>query len=102
MNHNGIDKVTYGVADIEKGAKFWTDFGLTPVDIGTGHQAFAAKNGSTIELRPVDDPDLPPPVGDDVNATARECTFGVRSKEDLQALASCGRVLVKASPHVVR
>lgn len=87
MNHNGIDKVTYGVADIEKGAKFWTDFGLTPVDIGTGHQAFAAKNGSTIELRPVDDPDLPPPVGDDVNATARECTFGVRSKEDLQALA---------------
>ena len=80
MNHTGIDKVTYGVADIEKGAKFWTDFGLTPVDIGTGHQAFAAKNGSTIELRPVDDPDLPPPVGDDVNATARECTFGVRSR----------------------
>ena len=88
MNHTGIDKVTYGVADIEKGAKFWTDFGLSPVDTGNGHKTFATQNGAVVELRPVDDPDLPPPVGDDVNATAREAMFGVQSSEDLQSLAA--------------
>ena len=88
MNHTGIDKVTYGVADIESGKKFWIDFGLTPLDNGSGHEALAAQNGSVVELRPVDDPDLPSPVGEDVNATVREATFGVRSKEDVQALAA--------------
>ena len=72
MNHTGIDKVTYGVADMDAGTKFWTDFGLAPVDTGNGHAAFAAQNGAVVELRPADDPELAPPVGDDVNATVRE------------------------------
>ena len=32
MNHTGIDKVTYGVSDLDAGTKFWTDFGLSPTD----------------------------------------------------------------------
>ena len=85
MNHTGIDKVTYGVADMDAGTKFWTDFGLAPVDTGNGH-TFAAQNGAVVELRPVIPNWLP--VGDDVNATVREAMFGVRSSEDLQALAA--------------
>ena len=88
MTHTGIDKVTYGVSDIAAGSKFWTDFGLAPIDIGNGHAAFAAQNGAVVELRPVDDPELPSPVGDDVNATVREAMFGVCSPDDLQALAA--------------
>ena len=88
MNHTGIDKVTYGLADIEAGTRFWTDFGLVPVDIGNGHTAFATQNGAVVELRPVDDPALPPPVGDDFKATVREAMFGVRSAEDLNKLAA--------------
>ena len=49
MNHTGIDKVTYGVADIEAGKKFWTDFGLTPLDNGSGHEAFAAQTLATLK-----------------------------------------------------
>ena len=88
MNQTGIDKVTYGVTDLEAARKFWTDFGLTPVETGSGHDAFAAQNGATVEIRAADDPSLPPPVGADVDATVREAMFGVKSKDDLQALAA--------------
>ena len=88
MNHTGIDKVTYGVTDLEKCAKFWTDFGLSPIKTGDGQRKFSAQNGALIELRSANDPNLPPPVGDEVSATAREATFGVRSTEDLQELAA--------------
>lgn len=87
MSQTGIDKVVYGVKDLETARKFWIDFGLTPIDTGTGFDNFAAQNGATIEIRPADDPDLPPPVGDDVDATVREATFGVRTDADLKALA---------------
>lgn len=88
MNQTGIDKVTYGVTDIEKATAFWTDFGLSPVDSDNGRKTFAAQNGATVEIRAADDPDLPPPVGEDVDATAREAMFGVKSKDDLAALAA--------------
>ena len=87
MNHTGIDKVTYGVTDLEAASKFWTDFGLTPIETDNGFATFATQNGATIEIRPADDPDLPPPVGENVDATAREATFGVRTDADVKALA---------------
>ena len=87
MSQTGIDKVTYGVKDLETAQKFWTDFGLKPIETESGHMAFAAQNGATIEVRPADDPDLPPPVGESADATVREATFGVRSDADLKALA---------------
>tara|TARA_R110000787_G_scaffold174308_1_gene286921 strand:- start:47 stop:985 length:939 start_codon:yes stop_codon:yes gene_type:complete len=87
MSQTGIDKVIFGVKDLETAKKFWTDFGLKPIDNGTGHAAFAAQNGATVEVRAPDDPDLPPPVGDSADATMREATFGVRTDADLKALA---------------
>lgn len=88
MNHTGIDKVTYGVRDLETAVKFWTDFGLTPADTSNGHALFTAQNGAEIEVRAADDPNLPPPVGADVDATVREATFGVQDESDLAALAA--------------
>ena len=88
MIHTGIDKLTYGVSDPDAAARFWKDFGLTSVESGNGHPAFAALNGAVVELRPADDPELPPPAGGDANATMREATFGVASEGDLAELAA--------------
>ena len=88
MHHTGIEKVTYGVTDLDKARAFWTDFGLTPVENADGHMEFGARNGASVVIRAADDPSLPPPVGADVDATVREAMFGVKSKDDLQALAA--------------
>ena len=58
MNHTGIEKITYGVTDLEKAKAFWSDFGLSPADTGNGHIAFTAQNGATVEVRPADDVSL--------------------------------------------
>tara|TARA_R110000868_G_scaffold1514_2_gene11908 strand:+ start:1503 stop:2441 length:939 start_codon:yes stop_codon:yes gene_type:complete len=88
MHHTGIEKVTYGVTDLDKAKAFWTDFGLTPVENADGHMEFGARNGASVVIRAADDPSLPPPVGADADATVREAMFGVKSKDDLQALAA--------------
>ena len=88
MSQTGIDQVTYGVKDLETAKRFWTDFGLKPVESDARHGVFAARNGATIVVRAADDPGLPPPVGKDVDATVREATFGVKTKEDLAKLAA--------------
>ena len=76
MNHTGIEKITYGVTDLDKARAFWSDFGLSPVDSGNGHMAFAAQNGASVEIRPADDPELPPPV---VPAGCRRFRFSRRA-----------------------
>lgn len=88
MSQTGIEKVTYGVKDLETAKKFWADFGLKPGAAENGHATFTAQNGAAIEVRAADDPGLPPPVGKDVDATVREATFGVKTKEDLAKLAA--------------
>ncbi len=85
-NHTGIEKVTYGVTDLDQAKAFWTDFGLAPVENANGHAEFAAQNGASVEIRRADDPELAPPVGADVDATAREVMFGVESQADIDAL----------------
>ena len=85
-NHTGIEKVTYGVTDLDQAKAFWTDFGLAPVENANGHAEFAAQNGASVEIRQADDPELAPPVGADVDATAREVMFGVESQADIDAL----------------
>ena len=86
MNHTGVDKLVYGVRDRDAASRFWTDFGLEPAGDGGDRAAWRAANGATIELRSADDPDLPPPVGADVDATLREVTFGVQDAADIDAL----------------
>ncbi len=84
MNHTGIDKLVYGVRDPAEGARFWEDFGLERAEGDL--PSYAAANGAVVELRPADDPALPPPAGEDAGATLRETVFGVRSESDLDAL----------------
>ena len=86
MHHTGIEKVIYGVEDLEAAKKFWRDFGLESIVEDPTHAVFAAQNNATIEVYPTDDPALPPPVVTNTKSTVREVTFGVHSVDDLTAL----------------
>jgi len=81
----GLQRVAYGVEDLETGARFWSDFGLAPVRSTPHERAFATEEGAEIVLRRIDDPSLPPaPVG---GPTAREITWAVADPAGLQTIA---------------
>jgi catechol 2,3-dioxygenase-like lactoylglutathione lyase family enzyme len=81
-----VERVTYGVPNLEECVRFFTDFGLAPVG-GEGPGArFATQAGQLVELRAADDPSLPPPVQD--GPSLREITWGVDTAEALAALVA--------------
>jgi len=83
MQITNLESVTFGVTDLETCRRFWTDFGLIEShDRGT--LSYACRDGSTVELRKSDDPQLPPAI--EPGATLRETTFGVRAVADLRAI----------------
>lgn len=81
----GVKEVVYAVDDMEKCARFWTDFGLAPVAGGRDEARFETEEGSAIVLRHTGDPSLPPaPVAD---PTARLIVWGASDPADLDAVA---------------
>jgi catechol 2,3-dioxygenase-like lactoylglutathione lyase family enzyme len=84
MNVTNLEAVTFGVSDLELCRRFWNDFGLAESAEPDG-SIFSCRDGSTVILRRIDDPSLPP--ANEPGATLRETTFGVRSPEDLEAIA---------------
>ena len=81
-----VERVTYGVPNIEECVRFFTDFGLAPVGGGGPGARFATQTGQFVELRAVDDPSLPPPVQD--GPSLREITWGVNTAEALATLVA--------------
>ncbi len=86
MNITNLDSVTFGITDFDACRRFWTDFGLTESTAEDGATVFSCQNGSSVVLRSVDDPKLPPP--NEPGATQREAVFGVKSAADLDAIAA--------------
>ena len=80
----GIDKVVYGVEDLEECTRFFTDWGLSPAGDGDGSARFETLDGGEVELRPADDPSLPPPF--EPGSTLRRLVWGVENEENLAAL----------------
>ena len=64
----GIDKVVYGVEDMEECARFFADWGLAPAGENDGGVRFETLDGGEVELRPADDPRFRPP-----SSRARPC-----------------------------
>jgi catechol 2,3-dioxygenase-like lactoylglutathione lyase family enzyme len=80
-----LEKITLNAMEQED-TRFWTDFGLKPAAVeDPSARRFTAQDGSCVELRKLDDPSLPATY--EAGATLREATFGVRSDQDLAALA---------------
>ena len=80
----GIDKVVYGVDDIEECARFFADWGLAPAGERDGAVRFETLDGGEVELRPADDPSLPPAF--EPGSTLRRLVWGVANEAELAAL----------------
>jgi catechol 2,3-dioxygenase-like lactoylglutathione lyase family enzyme len=80
-----LESVTYGVADLPESERFWSQFGLER-DMHEDRVSFSAQDGSTVALRALDDPALPPPIEE--GSTIREVTFGVADADALAAVAA--------------
>ncbi len=81
-----VERVVYGVSDLEECTRFFADFGLERTGGDGDPVRFETPVGQIVELRAADDPDLPPAVED--GPTLREVVWGVDTAEALDDLAS--------------
>lgn len=86
MNISGIDRVTYGVEDIEMARRFFVDWGLALVNEQTGVLCFETLDGSEVVVRAENDPTLAPAI--EPGSTLREVVWGVPHKKALKELSS--------------
>jgi catechol 2,3-dioxygenase-like lactoylglutathione lyase family enzyme len=78
-----VERVVYGVPDLDECARFFGDFGL---DRLPGDDVrFGTRTGQVVELRPAGDPSLPPAVED--GPSLREVVWGVDTAAALDELA---------------
>jgi hypothetical protein len=91
VNILGVERITYGVAELEWAARFHAQWGLAPAGAGASGADFALPDGTTIHLRRAGDPALPPAKIDWPGlgqSTAREIVWGVDSKAALDAVGA--------------
>jgi catechol 2,3-dioxygenase-like lactoylglutathione lyase family enzyme len=82
MAITGIDRVTFGVEDVDAARRFFADFGLAERAAEGGGAAFTTQDGGEVHIRPLSAPDLPPAF--EPGSTLREVIWGCA---DEQALA---------------
>ena len=82
----GIDRITYGVANMDKARRFFTDWGLSKVSSSANRALFRTANHAEVLLLPRGHASLPCGVGR--GSTVREITWGVKSKRDLARIAN--------------
>ncbi len=73
MSITGIEKLEFGVDDLNHSAKFMRDFGLTGDASG---RAFTTLSGARVELNPTDAANLPPAF--EAGNTLRRMTWAWR------------------------
>ena len=84
MKFKGIDRIVYGVRDMAAGARFFDDWGLKKVASEDPSVLFRTLDGTEAELKPLDDPNLPPAIEE--GSTLREVIWGVETESDLSAV----------------
>lgn len=86
----GIESLVYGVDDLDRCARFWDDFGLTPVKRSAAQDAdervFEVASGARVVIRRRGDPRLPKAYAHE--SGVHETIWGVDSKESLDRLAA--------------
>lgn len=84
MSILGIDRITYGVADIAVCRRFFLDWGLKLVREPDAGLDFETMNGCEVRVRHMGDAALPPAF--EPGPTLREVIWGVASTVDLERL----------------
>ncbi len=92
MSISGIDRIVYGVENVEGCKKFFLDFGLKLVRESDGVLDFETMNGCEIAIRQADDPILPPQKIE-AGSTVRQVVWSADTEEDL---AQCRTVMQDA------
>jgi catechol-2,3-dioxygenase len=90
MSIEGIDRITYGVEDLDGCKRFFLDWGLTLVREDASGLDFESLNGCELFVRKADDAALPPAV--EAGSTVREVIWGVAGEVDLAALGAVPKV----------
>lgn len=85
MNITGPEGLLMATDDLENSRRFLTIYGLNEVQADDKCLRFEAMDGSGVEVRLLDDPDLPP--GNIDGPTARASIWGVKERADLDAIA---------------
>ncbi len=80
----GIDRIAYGVEDIDACRRFFLDWGLRLVREGADRLDFESLNGCEVAVCRIDDPSLPAAV--EAGPTLREVIWGVTDPASLDAL----------------
>jgi len=84
MTINGIDKVVYGVEDLDTCIRFFEDWGLRRIEGPADGALFETLDGSQVELRPADAADLPPAF--EAGSTLRRVVWGLSNGSGLETL----------------
>ena len=79
-----IEGVRYAVDDMATSARFFSDVGLESVSMSPEVSLFRTPVNQFVELRRVDDPDLPPAVGEVVGI--REMVWGVNDQAGIDTI----------------
>jgi len=85
MTIQRVERIVYGVEDMDAGARYYRDWGLKEVESGSQRALFRTRSNQTIELRPADDPSLPPSP-DPAGSTVRAVVWGVADEAGLKQL----------------
>ena len=84
MTITRIERAVYAVEDIPECTRFFEDFGLERVAAGQTGAELATAVGQRVQLRPIEDPELPAALED--GPTLREVVWGVDSQQSLDSL----------------
>jgi catechol-2,3-dioxygenase len=81
-----IERIIYGVEDLETCVRYFGDVGLESIRTAPDEGLFRTPVNQFLVLRKADDPRLPPPCGEPQGV--REIVWGVDSESDLNAIRS--------------
>jgi len=81
----GIEKLVFGVEDLDLCKKFWSDYGMTKVEDSPAHGLFATTSKAKVEVRKLNDPSLPPAVVE--GSTARETIWAASDQATVDSIA---------------
>ncbi len=82
----GIDRIEYGVEDMETCARFLSDWGLREGPPAGAARVFRTLDGTEVAIAPADDSSLPPPI--ESGSTLRRVVWGVEDAEALERLGA--------------
>ncbi len=85
MTITRVEKLIYGVEDMDTGANYYRDWGVDEVESGPECRVFKTRTNQFIELRRADDPSLPGSP-DPAKSTLRRAIWGVRDADGLKEL----------------